>query len=211
MRRLLLAVLCLVPVASRALAADQTIRGRELVVKNRSTPDKRKVIVRAKESASDDTLVGDPRFNGAVLTVHANGDTPSTETFNLPAASWTGDAITGFRYKDATGANGAVRIVQIKKTPNGLFTLKAIILGSLGPISIVPPNLGTDGCAILDIPPDGDSYSVKFASGNVINHDVKEFRVTRPTAEGSCKELLCGNGVLDPGEQCEAEIGRAHV
>ena len=38
------------------------------------------VTVKAKETTSDDTLVGDPVANGATVTVTANGGTPSVAT-----------------------------------------------------------------------------------------------------------------------------------
>mgnify|MGYP003693644433 CR=1 FL=1 len=45
-----------------------------------ATPDKRKIIVKAKEVASPDTIVGNPVANGATLTVSANGGTSTTQT-----------------------------------------------------------------------------------------------------------------------------------
>ena len=42
-----------------AYAADQTILGTQLVVKNPSTPDKRSLTGNAKETASPNSLVGD--------------------------------------------------------------------------------------------------------------------------------------------------------
>jgi hypothetical protein len=38
-------------------AADQTVLGKQLVVKNPSTPDRRKVVVKAMEPGSPDTVV----------------------------------------------------------------------------------------------------------------------------------------------------------
>lgn len=55
--------------ATLAYAADQAILGNQLLVKNPSTPDKRKVTAEAKEKASANTLVGDPTIGGATRTV----------------------------------------------------------------------------------------------------------------------------------------------
>jgi hypothetical protein len=71
MHRLLLVTLFVFPF-SVAHAADQTERGSVLVVKDPSTAAKRKIIVKATETASDDTLVGDPTANGASVTIAVN-------------------------------------------------------------------------------------------------------------------------------------------
>jgi len=51
-----------------------------------STPDQRKVIVKARELGSPDTIVGDPRGIGTTLTITANGGTSSTQTYSCPTA-----------------------------------------------------------------------------------------------------------------------------
>src|SRR4029453_15025106 len=84
MRRIVLGLLLGTTVAQ---AADQTILGSKLLVKNPSTAEKRQVSGSAKEKASPDTLVGDPTVNGATLTVRAEGATPTEQTFPLPQGS----------------------------------------------------------------------------------------------------------------------------
>jgi acetyl esterase/lipase len=177
---------------SIAHAADQTVRGTSLVVKNPSTPDKRKVIAKAKEAASDNTLVGDPVTNGATVTITANGATPSVETYSLPAGAsptslkpfWSGDPLKGFKYRDAEGENGPVRSALIKLR-SGVFQIKVTVDGRQGPVAVVPPNPGSDGCVLLTIA-GGDSYSVQFASGQVSNKTTVLFKVAKPSTEGSC-------------------------
>jgi hypothetical protein len=61
LRRVLLAASLLAVCPLVAQAADQTVLGKQLLVKDPSTPDKRKVILKAAEDATDNTLVGDPR------------------------------------------------------------------------------------------------------------------------------------------------------
>src|SRR5262249_6560949 len=108
--------------APTARGADQTILGSQLVVKNPSTPEKRKVVAKAKEVGSPDTIVGNPAAGGATLSIAANGGTPSAQTFALPMGTsaltgrpfWTGDAVRGFKYKDAKGENGPVKAAQLK-------------------------------------------------------------------------------------------------
>jgi acetyl esterase/lipase len=192
MRRLLLVGLFAVLSVSLAQAADQTVLGKTFVVKNPSTPGKRKVIVKAKELGSDNTLVGNPLAGGATITVTANGASPSQQTYGLPAGTsasnakpfWSGDAVKGFKYRDADGENGPVKSAQIKLR-NGVFQIKVIVDGKHGGVAVLPPNPGTDGCMLLAIG-GGDSYSAQFASGQVKNKGTSQFKVSNPTAQGSC-------------------------
>ncbi len=192
MRSFRLAVL-LSLMAFVAHAADQTILGSILLVKNPSTPDKRKVVGKAKETGSPNTIVGDPVVSGATLTVTANGAVPTSQTFTLPVgtsstgkAFWSGSAAKGFKYTDAKGDNGPVKRVQIKRTGGGVFRIVALVIGKLGALTVTPPNPGTDGCMLLALG-GGDSYSVRFgADGRVVNNGGALFKVSRPAVEGTC-------------------------
>ena len=192
MFRLLLAMLLLLPLATHA--ADHTVLGDQLLVKNPSTPDKRKISVKAKEVASDDTIVGDPVANGATLTIRMSSLTADSQVYNLPAGTspitskpfWSGSALKGFSYKDPKGENGPVASVKLKKTSGGVFQIKVAIAGKLGPVALVPPNPGVDGCVLLAFNGGGDSYSVNFATGAVTNKGATLFKVSKPTQEGTC-------------------------
>lgn len=175
-------------------AADQTILGTQLLVKDPSTAEKRKVIGKAKEKASPDTLVGDPTVDGATLTVRAEGATSTEQSFALPQGTstkgkpfWTGSATAGFKYKDPKGENGPVKLAKIKKSGRGVFTIKFTALGKLGSVSVAPPDPGDGGCVLLELI-GGDSYSVRFAPGDgkVTNKDAKLFKVTKPTGQNTC-------------------------
>ncbi len=190
-RLLLVGLLVLPALHTAANAADQIVHGSQLVIKDPSTPDRRKITVKAKETASDDTLVGDPIGNGAVVTISADGGTPSVETYALPAGTgaagqpfWTGDSVKGFRYRDSKGENGPVRAALLK-LHGGVFQIKVVVDGKLGAVGVVPPQPGTDGCVLFDIV-GGDSYSVRFAGGDVTNDGAVLFKVSRPTVDGSC-------------------------
>jgi len=189
--RLLLLGFLVVPLLSVAHADDQTIRGSTLIVKDSGTPTKRKITVKAKETASDDTLVGAPTTSGATVTISADGFMPSSQTFTLPAGLnakqkpfWTGDAAKGFKYKDGKGENGPVKSAQVK-LKGGTFQITVAIDGKGGQVDVVPPNPGSAGCAFLTIG-GGDSYSVQFATGQITNKGASLFRVVKPTDEGSC-------------------------
>jgi hypothetical protein len=185
----------LVFAAGLAHAADQTILGSTLTVRNKSTPDKRKIVGKAKERASGNTIVGDPTVSGGNLTVSAGGGTPTSQLFLLPQgvsgmtgrAFWSGTATQGFKYKDPKGENGAVKKVQIKRTSNGNFSIRAIVSGKLGPVNVLPPNPGTNGCLLLRLT-GGDSYSVAFQAGDgvVINDGAALYKHKKVTLEGSC-------------------------
>jgi hypothetical protein len=178
-----------------AYAADQTILGNSLTVKNPSTPDKRKVTGKGKEKGSTNTIVGNPTTFGGTLTLSAGGGTPSSQPFALPQGTsgitgkqfWTGDAIKGFKYKDPKGENGAVKLAQIKKTPSGNFSIKVVASGKLGVLLVTPPNPGTNGCILLGLN-GGDTYSVAFKAGDglVTNKGALLYKHKKVTMEGSC-------------------------
>jgi hypothetical protein len=73
-RGLLLLAFLVLPALPVAHAADQTVLGKTLVVKDPGTSAKRKITVKATEPASDDTLVGDPTTGGATVTITTTGE-----------------------------------------------------------------------------------------------------------------------------------------
>jgi hypothetical protein len=178
-----------------ALAADQPILGSSFQLKNPSTPSKTSLKAAAKEKGSTNTLVGNPVVSGAVLTVRANGGTPSSQTFNLPQGSspstgkpyWSGNATKGFVYKDSKLEQGSIKQVSIKKTSSGVFQIKIGGSGKVTPLTVLPPNLGTDGCVLLELV-GGDTYSVQFPAGNgkITNKGALQYSHKKPTLEGTC-------------------------
>jgi hypothetical protein len=195
-------------IASSGGAADQTILGKSFVVKDPKPgvdASLRTVVVLGKELSSDDTIVGDPIANGATIEVIANGATPTTQTFTLPAgAGWKalGSQPIGYSYKDGDGLNGPVKSALIKKTPAGVFFAKVTIKGAFGPgpqphVMVVPPAPGTDGGMRFTIN-GGDTYCVNFggaAGGAVTNAPTKgtpnkTFKIATktatPTVEAGC-------------------------
>ena len=75
-RASIVAFLLVVPMIAHA--ADQTVLGTQLLVRDPATPEHRKIVVKAREVASDDSIVGDPVASGAMLTVTAEGATSTT-------------------------------------------------------------------------------------------------------------------------------------
>jgi len=152
MLRLLAAALALAaPLCAHA--ADQLILGNQLQVKNPSTPEKRKVVAKAKEVGSADAIVGNPTSGGATLQIRANGDNPSSQTYTLPSGIsgitgkpfWSGDAVKGYKYKDSKGENGPVKVAQIKKSGSGTFQIFVKYRVGSTPQAIAKGDVNGDG------------------------------------------------------------------
>jgi predicted acyl esterase len=159
----------------------QLVLGKSFQVKNPGTLAQRKVSGRAQERNSNDTIVGNPVANGATLEVIAHGTTSSDQTFSLPKEGWKAIGSLGFQYS----GSGAVKKARIKKTPSGVFQVKALVLGKGGPVTVVPPDPGSDGGFILTLT-GGDRYCVGFggaAGGVSVKNDSRQWSVKRPTAE----------------------------
>lgn len=177
-----------------ARAADQTVRGYQLTVANPASADgsRRRITVSAIEESSANTVVGVPGGTAAAfLEVIANGAHSTAQVFPLrPGVASTGRPFwrpvgtSGFRYQDPRGEQGPVKSVLIAKNGRGTFRLKAVILGAQGLLDVVPPNPGTDGFVILELP-GGDRYCVQFGPEAVSRNRFDQFwRVRRPTAKG---------------------------
>src|SRR5439155_108386 len=124
---------------------------------------RRKIVVTARERASSDVLLGDPTVAGATLRIVAHGTTDSAQTYGLPAGpAWRriGSPPSGYRYSAPNGP-GAVRTLLVKRTAAGTFGMKIALLGRLGPIDVVPPDVGTEGGILITIP-GGGAYCVDF-------------------------------------------------
>jgi hypothetical protein len=204
--------------ASIAYAADQTILGKALTVKDPTAgvdPAKRSIKGSAKDNGSSSTLVGDPTLagsaGGALLDIFANGTHSTAQEFVLPqGTTLTGkpkpfwsvigatDNPAGYRYEDASGDNHTpVKSVLIKKSANGAFSIKVKLSGKNGTINVVPPNPGTSGCMALKLVQSanaGARYSVQFGvESKIKNVDGKVFSAKKPTNRGVCPSLVYGS------------------
>jgi len=181
--RFLAAAAGLACAASLAFAAEQAILGKTLLVKNPGDAAKRKVSGQGKEAASPNTIVGNPTTGGGKLEVFLEGASPSKQSFNLPSTGWSASGPNGFKFK----GTDAVKSVSIKKTPSGVFSIKAKVFGKNGTVTLVPPNPGTHGCMALTLGT-GDRYSVDFGpTSNFGNkNDATIFKAKKPTAQGTC-------------------------
>jgi hypothetical protein len=196
-RYIFIPVALLAVAGSLALAADQTILGRVLTVKNPGDPIKRKIVGVGKEKASPNTIVGNPTLagptGGGVLRVIANGGTPSDQSFALPQGTsstgkpfWVATGSTGFKYRDSKGDQGPVKSVTIKRSGSGSFLIKASLSGRNGTINVTPPNPGTSGFVTLQIGQVvGERYCVQYGPESQIkNSGTKLFRAKKPLNQG---------------------------
>src|SRR5258705_9913071 len=107
-----LSVLLAAVTQSDVRAADQTILGSQLVVKDPGIASKRSVSGSAKEKGSINAIVGNPTVGGGVLEVLVNGSAASAQRFVLPqGTSSTGKFFwsttgSGYQYRDTKGQNG---------------------------------------------------------------------------------------------------------
>jgi hypothetical protein len=199
--------------------ADQVVLGKSFLVRDpdpNGAPDRRSVVIIAKEPGTDDTLVGDPIANGASVYVTANGASSTSQTFTLPAGAYQtggfgwkaiGMPVTGYVYKDPKGLQGPVKSALIRIEPKNTFIIKVTIKGALGPgpqphIAVVPPSPGSDARLWFTINGGGGAYCVSFggdAGGQVTNAPLssdpdKVFKIVGkanvPTVETSCRPAL---------------------
>jgi hypothetical protein len=163
-----------------ARAADQTVLGKKLLIRNPTgDPFRQSMIGQGREGpGSPNTVVGDPTTGGALLRVFAHGGTDTDVTLAMPASGWSPIGSIGFKY---SGRNiGAIRTGTIKRTSDGGFQIKVTWKGF-----IIPPDPGNDGGFVLSLG-GGDDYCVTFggAAGGVEREDdARAWLVTNATAE----------------------------
>ena len=151
----------------------------------------------AQESATDiAALVGNPVADGAMLVFGLSWE--SGEFFFLEASGWSATA-TGFRYAGPTDLDGdSVAKVILRRTPGGTALLKVVLNGSVGtqPLTLVPPDSGSDGVAMLVLA-NGDTYCASFgaAAGGVIAVDTATtWKIRSATDQPGCPAFCCNFG-----------------
>src|SRR5688572_12909621 len=142
MRTIVAGAAIVVALAGAGQAAMQGVNTKLLLVKDPAGPEARKIVWKVKDPNLDLdlSLVGDPTAAGATLRIrllpsnHCSVppcvDGGGDQCFILPASGWSPVGSLGFKYKDATLANGAVKVASIKRTPSGAFLIKVIAQGA---------------------------------------------------------------------------------
>jgi hypothetical protein len=218
--------LAFVLLAGVALAADHQILGRKLLIVEKGS-GQRLVVVNGKEYPSAVAYNGDLVNLGASLEVIANGPSPESQTFTLPAAGWSQTGPGAFKYGPTTGAD-PVRRVRLKLTGTSAL-LTVVIRGTTG-VDVTPPDPGDDGGVVLEVG-GGDRYCVSFggaAGGTESRDDGTRWKIVRATATPGCPvaittttssttsstmPLTCGtsgpacDGTCPPGYNCQAAPG----
>jgi len=193
LRALLAAVLAAGLLAGPLRAADQKVAGKIVLVKNNLDPGKRMVKYLAKEIASSRVVAGNPQTGGATFEIVMQPalGSGSQQCFTLPASGWRAVGSLGYKYTDATGANGAVKVAIIKRMPSGNFILKVTANGALGAITVEPPTR-TDEADVFFRIGGGDRYCSTFG-GEFLSDAVSAFKAKNAPAPSSCAGafLLC--------------------
>jgi hypothetical protein len=193
MRALPLLAVSLLAIHSLAAAAQQTVPGKIVIVKNAGNdPAGRKALYKTSDGpASTHGLVGDPTDGfGARLKIRLGSN---TQCFDMPADNWRTVGATGFKYQDLIGAFGAVTLAQVKRTRSGVFQIKILMSGKRGPINVVPfqgSELDTNFSLAA-----GDEYCAAFGNfpggGTVVSDGPKVYKVLDSDAPASCRVTAC--------------------
>jgi hypothetical protein len=191
--------LLLVALALPAHAADTGITGQKIVLKAKGATQK--LVFSSKDPLTPFPPIGsadDPSVVGATIELITPG---GTGALSLPG----GIGNPGWRTKDAavdsyTFKNGSVRTLTLKQGR----TLK--ITGKNVPIALTAP-LGSVGVRLTM----GDTRACALFDASTVIADVPGgFTARASAAPEDCTNAslggaaVCGNGVIEPSEQCEA-------
>jgi hypothetical protein len=165
--------------------AIQLLSTQLFLVRNPATPDRRKIVYRVRQIGP--SVQGNPMVGGATLAMSLAA---ATQCFHLPASGWSPAGNVGFKYRDTTGAHGPVKVALIKRSGSAVFQVKAVILGRLGSIDIVPPGTGIpQGATNLRV--GTTQYCGSTAGGTLRPNDAKTFKVQNAPPPASCAVAPC--------------------
>ena len=152
-----------------ALAAQQGAAAKKLFVKVLNSQGFATRINYLSRNATA-TVAGSPVANGASFRIgFAGGD---VQCILLPSSHW--EAIPGgFRYRDPTNLNGAVRRAVIKQSQTGNFRLKLVATHA----GIEPPGPATAYFTNFKINGGGDEYCASTGSAIPTKNDATTFLV----------------------------------
>jgi hypothetical protein len=180
--------LCLVGLlALPSQAADTYAPSKLFLMKDPGSEEAKKIVWKIKDKdylGGEVSIVGDPVTNGATLRVTLLVSTHCSQPpcdegggdqcFDLPASGWSPISSLGFKYKDKGLANGPVQLASVKRTPSGVFFVKAKLKGP-GIDLYLEDELGFYG-AILALG-GGDAYGSGSGGATPKPNDSRTFRV----------------------------------
>ena len=197
----------LLALAAPAVAAEQGVATKLLLVKDPpSGPAARKILWKVKETNDDGdlSLVGDPVSGGATLRItlavsnHCSNPPCDTgggdQCFALPASGWSPIGSIGFKYKDSTLANGAVKVASIKQTPSGMFLIKAVLQGA-GIAIFLEDEIGYYGLSLAI--GGGDAYYTGSGGAEPNPNDTQTFKVKNETGYASAAACSPSGAFVD--------------
>ena len=198
-----LATILLVPM-SIARATDVLAPGKVTVIK---TGKLAKLVAKpvspatfpvpAPLSASDPTAAG-AGGGGGQLRVFDTALVGGVNTYALPAPGWMGIGIpagsNGYKYRGAGVPGDPCKVVLVKEK-----VVKAVCKGT--DVVFTQP-FGGDAALVLSVGATPDRYCAQFA-GTGLKNDAALLKRKDASTPDVCAEYTCGNGMIDPYEQCD--------
>jgi cysteine-rich repeat protein len=138
----------------------------------------------------------DPTANSSALLVRGVGPNAGrTPLIELAQGSWTPTA-QGFAYTDPTGDRGGVTNVVLE---GGQLSIQAS--GSGWPWSPAGPQ----DAVWVQLRVEEEWYCAAFVAGSatIVENQAGHFEATDAPAPAACPEQVCGNRIVEPGEQCD--------
>lgn len=207
MTRFFFVFACSILLPLHALAAPggagRPIKGGKIDLRDSEEPRKRRATFKTtKETAIDVATLPDPRRSGATLRIVGSGPGfGDSGDIPLDLGLWHGigrpAGSKGYLFSDRDATNG-VRKVQLKFGRYGGSL--AISAGKENwPLTLPKPQ--SEIAVRLAI--DGVTYCARFGPETITHSEDDRFRARNAPALASCTPGRCGDGTVDPGEECD--------
>jgi len=194
---------------SAARAADTLIPGKVTIVKTGklakfvAKPSSGTFVVPAPLGTGDPTSAGSGGGGGQLEMFDTGLGGAGVDTYALPAAGWKGlgnpAGSKGYKYKGAGSPSDPCRVVLVKEK-----VIKAVCRGS--GVTLTPPFTANEGIVLGLGAALSERYCAWFA-GVEVKNVADLFKHKDAGAPGACPVVpvpaVCGNGLVEPGEQCE--------
>jgi cysteine-rich repeat protein len=187
-----------------AVAHQETrgLGGKKVSLKTDKGLDRQKFSYRSQKGVA--FIPADPSIWGAALLVNAVGPGGGhTGRIDLDPTLWkplgNPAGSRGYSYKDSQGTRGGVTKVLFKP---GLLKINA--KGPNWPLDI--GGAQSSMSVYLEIGGEGDDEYERYCSefgGVVTKSELGQFKAKNAPAMVGCPEQICGNGVVELGEECD--------